>query len=216
MVQVVISAEDKIKKARFISWISMGVASLFLFLNLLLVLTMYQMGGRLTVMTQLFNARTRGTETLVLNDILNRKVGDLDVLEKAFIHRFIEERNFQIPDPWEMMRRWGPKGTLALTTHPSEFRPVYSKNDERIKKVLESFPTHADNIQIISRVGHSWIVSFDLWTHTPTGSTKQEKRFNIVVDFLPSYAQKVATPDNFYNPLGMVITDYTDTNVKNN
>ena len=216
MIQVVISPEDKIRRARFISWIFMGCASLFLFLNLLLILTMYQMGGRLTVMTQLFNTRTRGTETLVLNDILNLDVGNLDVLEKAFIHRFVEERNFQIPDRLEMMRRWGPNGTLALTTHPSEFSPVYSKDDERIKKAMEAFPTHADNIRIDSRVGHAWNVSFDLWTHTPTGSTKQEKKFNIVVDFLPNYVQKIAKPDSFYNPLGMVVTDYTDGNTGNN
>lgn len=208
MVQVVISAEDRIKKARLLSHVLMAVTVLCLFFNLLLVLTMYQMGGRVTVMTQLVNMRNRGTETMVLNDIMNKKLDNLDILEKAFVRRFIEERNFQIPDQWEMFRRWGYGGTLSLIATPAIFSPAISDKDERLKKVIEQDATHADNIQILSRVGRSWNISFDLWTHTPTGSMKQEKRANVVIDFLPNYEQKVATPGYYYNPLGMVVVGY--------
>ena len=212
MVQVVISAEDKIKKARFWARVLMVVTGICLFFNLLLVLTMYQMGSRLTVMTQLVNTRNRGSETMVLSDILNRNLDNLDLLEKAFVRRFIEERNFQIPDRWEMLWRWSPNGTLALISTPNVFRPIRSKDDEKIKKALEEYPTHADNIQIRTRVGRSWQVSFDLWTHMPSGSVKTEKEANVVVDFSPAYQQKKSTPGYYYNPLGMVVTDYNSGN----
>ena len=208
MAQVIISAEDKIKKARLLSRVLMVMAGLCLFLNLLLVLTMYQMGGRLTVMTQLVNMRNRGTETMVLSDIMNKNLDNLDVLEKAFVRRFIEERNFQIPDQFEMLRRWGFGGTLSLMSSPSVFPIAVSKDDKRLKDAMEQYPTHADNIQILSRVGRSWRVSFDLWTHTPSGSIKKEKEANVVVDFSPNYEQKVATPGYYYNPLGMLVIGY--------
>lgn len=208
MVQVVISAEEKIKKACLISRILMVFAGISLFFNLLLVLTMYQMGGRLTVMTQLVNMRNRGSETMVLSDIMNKNLDNLDVLEKAFVRRFIEEKNFQIPDQFEMLRRWSYGGTLSLMATPQIFMPVASKNDDRIKNALEQYPTHADNIQILSRVGRSWQVSFDLWTHMPNGSVKKEKKGNLVVDFSPNYVQKVATDGYYYNPLGMVVVGY--------
>ena len=98
-----------------------------------------------------------------------------------------------------MLRRWGYGGTLSLITIPQIFPPAASKNDSRLKDVLEQYPTHADNIQILSRVGRSWRVTFDLWTHMPTGSVKQEKEANLVVDFAKNYAQKVATDGYYYN-----------------
>ena len=208
MVRVVISAEDRIRKAQLISRVFMVIAGFSLFLSLLLVLTMYQMGSKVTVMTQLFNMRTRGSQSMVMSDIMNKSVDNLDILEKAFIRRFIEEKHFQIPDKWEMLRRWGAQGTLALITTPKIFPRARSKDDERVKEVVDQFPTHADNIQIQSRVGRNWVVWFDLWTHTAKGSTKQAKIANIVLDYLPSYAQKVATEGRYYNPLGMVVVGY--------
>ena len=214
MVAVVGPSEYRIRKARLISWIFMAVASISLFFNLLFVLTMYQMGGRLTIMTQLFNTRTRGTETFVLTDILNQETGNVSKLEKALVYRFIEEWNFRIPDQQELLRRWGPTGTLALISSPKVFKPVRSKNAEKIKKALEELPTHADNIEIISRVGRHWSVSFDLWTHAPDVSVATKKQANLVLDYSPDYVQQIANPDYYYNPLGMVVVDYTVTDVK--
>ncbi len=207
MVKVVITLEERIKKARYLSWAFMSVAIVSLFFNLLLVLTMVQMGSRVTVMTQLFNT-TRGTKTLVLTDTLNQNLGDLDLLEQAFVRRFIEERNFLIQHSKEMQRRWGPYGDLALMTTSRIWRPVYRYDDERIKKLDETFPTHADNINIESRVGHNWKVNFDLWSHTQQGMVRRPKTANVRVAFSPARAQKVAYPGYYYNPLGMVVVDY--------
>ncbi len=213
MVAVVFNAEERVKKARYKSWVFMGLASISLFFNLLLVLTMWQMGSRLTVMTQLFNT-TRGTDTLVLSDILNFNLGDLDVLEKAFVQRFIEERNFQLPDQAEMERRWGPFGVLANISHPDIWSPVYRYDDERIKDVVEALPTHAENIQFISRVGRNWWVSFDLVTHYPNGITKQKRTVTLRVDYYSGRVQKVSTPGFYYNPLGMTVSEYNITNAE--
>lgn len=200
-------AEVRIKKARLFSWIFMGLTVIALFLNVLLCLTMYQMGSRLTVMTQLFNT-TRGTSTLVLSDVLNQNLGDLELLQKMFVHRFIEERNFSIPDDKEMQYRWGPYGELALMSTRKIWRPVYRHDDDRIKELKDSLPTHADNINIISHVGNTWLVDFDFWTHGKTGSMIQKRRVSVKVDFDWRRAQKVATAGYYYNPLGMVVTEY--------
>ena len=96
----------------------------------------------------------------------------------------------------EYTRLWIKDGTYTIESY------------DEVKDVLEQYPTHADNIQILSRVGRSWRVTFDLWTHMPTGSVKQEKEANLVVDFAKNYAQKVATDGYYYNPLGMVVVGY--------
>ena len=172
------------------------------------------MGGRVTVMPQLFNMRNRGTQVMVLEDILDKNLGNIDLLEKAFVHRYIEEKNFLLPDQMELLRRWGPAGPLALMSAGRVFTPVRSKDDDRIKEAIEKHPMHADNIQIRSRVrtqvGREYNVSFDLWTHAPNGSTKQRKTAHLVINYASSRAQKVATPGYYFNPMGMIVTDYDD------
>lgn len=199
--------EARIKRARVYSWVCMGLAISSLFLNVLLVMTMWQMGSKLTVMTQLFNT-PRGTDSMVLTDVLNRDLGDLDLLQKAFVHRFIEEFSFTIPDKKEMLRRWGPRSTLSSMSVSRVWRPVYKESDDRIKALEDAFPTHADNINIISHIGKSWSGEFDLWTHTKNGMTKQKKRFSLDLGFARNRAQKVARPGYYYNPLGIVVTKY--------
>ena len=209
MVRVVANYEERVKAARHKSWLCMGLAVFSLFFNLLFVLTMYQMGSRVTVMTQLFNT-TRGTNTLVLSDILNFNLGNLELIQKAFVRRFIEERNFQIPAQKEMERRWGPLGTLAMISHPvTVWRPVYRYDDQRVKDVVDQLPRHADNIEIVSHVGNSWLVDFDLWTHLPQGSVKERKRASLLLAFYQERMQRVATPGYYYNPLGMTVVDYS-------
>ena len=212
MVDVVVSLEDRINRARIVSWIFMGLTAVSLFFNVLLVLTMFQMGSRLTVMTQLFNW-SGDTQELVLSDIFNKNLGDLSTLKNAVVRRFIEERNFQIPDEKEMLRRWGPAGTLAFLY--AQWTPVVSKDDDKIKDVLEALPTHADNIQIMSSHNNVVNVNFDLWTHAKKGSFKTKKQATIHLAFLPGRVQQVATPGFYYNPLGLTVVHYSVGDVKN-
>ena len=200
-------AEARIKRARICSWICMGLAILSLTFNVLLVMTMLQMGSKLTVMTQLFNT-PRGTDTVFLADVLNRDLGDIDLLQKAFVHRFIEERSFILPDKMEMWRRWGPRSTLSLMSIRRIWKPVYQESDERLKALEDAVPTHADNINIISHTGKSWSGEFDLWTHGKNGVTKQRKRFSLDLGFARNRARKVSRPGYYYNPLGLVVTKY--------
>ncbi len=212
MVQVNVNTEHKIKVAQRWSWLFMGIAVISLFFNLLLVLTMYQMGSRLTVMSQLFNT-TRGTDTMFYSDTLNYNLSDLNTLEWSFVQRYVEEKNFVIPEKKEMERRWGPFGDVAMMSLPRIFPPVFRYDDERIKNLEDSFPMHADNIKFLSRTGHNWNVSFDLWTHGPNGSSRIRKNANITVGFSRSRRQKNAISGHYFNPLGMVVTDYTATTV---
>ena len=200
-------SEARVKRARVCSWIFMSLAIVSLFFNVLLVVTMLQMGSKLTVMTQLFNT-TRGTSSLVLSDVLNHNLGDLELLQKAFVHRYIEERNFVIPDKTEMWRRWGPLSTLSLMSGRGVWTPVYKEGDDRLKALDDALPTHADNIRIISHVGNSWLVEFDLWTHGKNGMTKQKMKFSLDIGYNRNRMQKVAPAGYYYNPLGMVITRY--------
>ncbi|MBP5534083.1 MAG: hypothetical protein J6Y03_01075 [Alphaproteobacteria bacterium] len=200
-------SEARVKRAQIFSWVFMSLAILSLAFNVLLVVTMLQKGGELAVMTQLFNI-TRGTNSLVLSDVLNDNLGNLELLQKAFVHRYIEERNFVIPDKLEMWRRWGPRSTLSLMSGRGVWAPVYRDNDERLKDLDDAFPMHADNIRIISHVGNSWLVEFDLWTHGKNGMTKQKMKFTLDVGFYRSRKQTVAIPGYYYNPLGMVVTRY--------
>ena len=200
-------AEARVKKARMYYLFFMGLTIFSLFFNILFVLTMLQMGSKLTVMTQLFNI-TRGTQSLVLTDVLNRNLGDLELLQKSFVHRFVEERNFRIPDKLEMFRRWNATGTLAIMASRGVWRPARNDKDKRISDLLDLPATHADNVNIISHVGNTWLVDFDLWEHTKSGSTKKRQRVSLVVKFSNAKAQKVASSNLYYNPLGLVVTDY--------
>lgn len=210
MINLKIDMTDRIKVARIKSFLAMFFACISFFISLILVMTLFQMGGKVTVMSQLFST-TRGTDSMVYNDILNNNVGDRNLLEKAFVIKYIEEKNFVIPDSPEMQRRWGPLGKLSLMSHPAVFRPVYRYDDDRVKDMEDVLPQHADNIQILSRAGNDWRVQFDLWTHTQTGSYRRRQEATLHLESYSGRRQTIATQGYFYNPLGLTVTSYNVT-----
>ena len=133
MVIAMLDVEKRVNRARRWVYVMMGLSVINGFFTVLFVMTMYQLGGRFNVLSQLFNT-TRGTDTMFYSDALDSSVSNIDTLEWGFVQRYIEEKVFLIPDPKEMLRRWGPYGDLALMSYRT-FKPTRSNSDDRLKNL---------------------------------------------------------------------------------
>ena len=212
--------DSSISGAKYLTRILGGCVVLLCFSSVIFVMTMLQMGNRMDVLTQLFNT-TRGTETMFYSEVLNpellfqnEKKSSLLTLEQGFVMRYIEERVILIPDTNEMFRRWNPSGNLARMSYGKTFIPAYKNSDERLKNMDGVDPRHAENIRIISRVEHFWTAEYDVCYETKDLEARcSSKRVNISVAFIPSRRDRRAYEGRYFNPLGMVVTDWQETDL---
>ena len=219
------TGEIRSEKGKFFAQVMAFLVIINTFFSVLLVMTMYQMGSRMNVLTQLFNT-TRGSETMFYSDALDGSVSNADILEWGFVQRYIEERVFFLPDSKEkltslkisflskeMFKRWGVYGSLANMSYAgSHFTPTYKNSDARLKYIEDRSPIHAENIRFVSRVGHFWTVDFDECTQEKeSGSVCVKKRVNIAVDFKNFRKDFVPVGYRYFNPLGMVAVEWQET-----
>ena len=203
--------EAKDNKGKLLSEIMMGLAAFSCILSVFLVMTMYQMGSRFTVISQLFNT-TRGSDSMFYSDVLDSRVENLRSLEWAFVQRYIEEKVFSIPDQKEMLRRWGIYGNRSLMSHRRVFAPVRKDSDERLKNIDMTLPVHAENIRYVSHLGHHWTVLYDECTQQKSDNvTCVPKRANLEIRFFRNKMQFVPYAGIYFNPFGMAVYEWQET-----
>ena len=200
---------QRVRVAQLISRIFMGLAIFMCVCSVVLVMTMYRMGGRLSVISQLLPDIVDGKETISV-EVLNDYIGNARSLEWAFVQRFIEEKTFKIADKNEMMRRLSVYGMQASMTSRGVFKPAVNNSDERIKNAEDNRIQHAENIRYVSVLNHRWTVDYDVCEQRPSGPFCNTKRASIAVERWSGYQSWGYDPNLYYNPLGFVVTEYTE------
>ena len=200
---VPMSIEERIRLAQFSSWVFTGIGSFFLVLNFFFILTLYQMGNRLTVLVQLITF-ARDSETLVIPDDLNERIASLDLVNEAIVRAYITKRYEVVPDKLEMMRRWSGRGEIYYLSS----RPVYQqflnrkKLDDKVNTAVSGGPVAVD-IKKVSRAGsQNWIVEFDMMKSSGEIET-------IIASLrLVNNPGRIVYRPWFNNPVGATVVEY--------
>lgn len=197
------SIEERIHLARFSSWVFTGIGVFFLILNFFFILTLYQMGSRLTVLSQLITF-TQDSNKLIISDDLNEKIASLDLVNEALVRAYITKRYEVLPDKLEMMRRWGGFGEVYYLSAPAVFRRFLGKKDleDKVTKAVPSGPRAVD-IKEITRAGsQNWVVEFDLINNM--GETETF----IASLRLVNDPRRIVYRSWFNNPVGATVVEY--------
>ena len=197
------SIEERIHLARFSSWVFTGIGSFFLILNFFFILTLYQMGARLTVLVQLITF-ARDSDTLVIPDDLNEKIASLDLVNEALVRAYITKRYEVLPDKLEMLRRWAGFGEVYYLSAPTVFRQFLGKRklEDKVNAAVPNGPIAVD-IKKVSRAGsQNWVVEFDLIKKTGEVETY------IASLRLVNYPQRIVYRSWFNNPVGATVVEY--------
>lgn len=193
-----VSSEERVARARLISWIFTGIATFFLIVNFFFILTLLQMAGRLQVLVQLFMF-TQSSKELVIPDALNEDVAAIDLLNEAMVRQYVTYRHMLIPDPQEMMRRWGIGGELYFLSS----WPLYIQFVPNLEEKVGSVSGAVDvDITKVSRIGRNWQVEFDM----VTGG----RRLPYIASLrLENYPERAVYTYGFNNPLGATVVEYS-------
>lgn len=191
--------EDRLSLARFSAFVFTGIASVLLFFNFLFILTLYQMGERLSVLVQPLTF-TRDSDSVVIADDLNKNVASLDLINEAMVRHYIETRYTTIPDYRAMVYRWG--GEMALMSSDSVYRNFLGRDaEQKIEQAAKSSPTVV-HIKDVQKAGANWAVEFDLLSDngqvgTYVASLKTQNNMS-----------RCFFGDGFINPIGTVVVEY--------
>ncbi len=200
---VPLSIEERISLARLSSWIFTGIASFFLVLNFFFILTLFQMGNRLTVLVQLITF-ARDSDTLVIPDDLNEHIASLDLVNEAFVRTYIKKRHEVIPDKMELARRWGRQGEVYFLSSPSVYVQFMNRKslEDKVNAAAPDGPVAVD-IKKVTRAGsQNWVVEFDL--------IKKTGEINTIIASLKlvNNPQRIVYRSWFNNPVGATIIEY--------
>lgn len=203
-------AEQRVKEARLTSWIFTGVAGFFLIVNFLFILTLYQMGNRLKILSQLF-VFLSGSPNLVLPEAINKDISRRDFLNEVLIRDFITMRHSFIKDETEMKRRWLGNTTLKLLWNPVQYRRFVGKDpQEKVSAEMGRQVNAEVDIRKVTRTtrdGNNWQVEFDIIYADGSGRVETF----IATLRTGNYPSQVYYSPRFNNPLGLGIVDYVFT-----
>lgn len=200
-----VSSEERIERARHISWIFTGIAYFFLAINFLFILTMLQMGHRLTVLVQLFTF-SQTSKNLVISDALDQDVASLDLLNEAMIRLYVINRHATLPDYTEMQRRFLYGGPIQLLSSPYVYYQL--SKDGNLETYLSSAAQSAPRdvvINKVNKIGNNWQVEFDVVANVP-GNT--QRRTYIASMRVENYPSRAVWLPWFNNPVGTTIVEY--------
>lgn len=203
-------AEQKVKEARFTSWFFTGLACVFLLINFLFILTLYQMGSRLKILSQLF-VFLSGSPNLVLPEAINGDISRIDFLNEVLIRDFVSMRHGFVKDEPEMRRRWMGNTTLRRLWNPSQYAKFLGKDPyDKIAGAVQSYSNVEVDIRKVTRTtkdGNNWQVEFDMIYADGTGKVETY----IATLRTGNYPSQVYYGPRFNNPLGLGIIDYVFT-----
>ena len=203
-------AEQKVKEARFTSWFFTGLACFFLVVNFLFILTLYQMAGRLKILSQLF-VFLSGSPNLVLPEAINGDISRIDFLNEVLIRDFVSMRHGFVKDVAEMRRRWMGNTTLRRLWNPGQYAKFLGEDpDNEINQAVQKKPNVEVDIRKVTRMtkdGNNWQVEFDMIYADGTGKLETY----IATLRTGNYPSQVYYGPRFNNPLGLGIIDYVFT-----
>lgn len=200
--------EKKISRARKLSWIFGAVAYTSLFVTLFLTLTLAQMGGRLSVFSQLFFT-VRSTDELIEVDSFTNNMAQKDVVTEMVLRNFLNHLYFRIPDKNEMARRWRVGGPLYMMTTPALYQQFVGDDfHAKMEEFGTSFPVDVDVLKVYSAgTKNNWLVDFDLVILTEYGIKRQPLRGSF---FVESFPERAVFGNEFSNPIGTTILKYEE------
>ncbi len=196
--------QERIQIAQIKSYIWMTLASLLLFISLILVLTLYQIGGRLNVIAQVFRPFLNQTNRLVLAENLDQNSMSISQINEALIRQFISNRHFFIKNELEMKRRWAPGGIIYwLWYYPEYVAFITEEPDDFIQqKIQESVEFYPYIVSLKEVRPNFWEVGFDIYY---VNGDKESYVATFSTRYRPS---RVSFSEEIINPVGLEIYNY--------
>jgi len=193
----------KQKGADFILSVSMVSCGVVFLLMFFLALTVLQAQQALKVLAFVVpkDVGTKGIAGAIPFDDFEVDEKWHDLLEQMMVRYYIEMRYTIIPDPVEMMRRWGPGGTLRLISSPQLYNAFVTK-EANLARLKENKIMQSVDIREVKKLrAGTYSVSFYLYRK---GLDGMRQIGPMVVSLIYRYSNRYRffSPE-FSNPLGM-------------
>lgn len=205
------SIESRVSMGRISSLFFTGLGFLLVSITFFLVLTLFQVGQRLTVLVQPLQKVLQSSQSLVVNEDFNKNLSSLKLVHETLVRNYVIKRNMVIPDKIEMMKRWGGFGDIFLMSSPSVFYTFVGKDLKgKVSRALNNGSVFVDIQkveQIIPRTlsgVENWSVVFNLIY--ANGFVARHTASLVLVN-MPS---RVLFRPHFNNPVGALVIKYED------
>ena len=183
-----------------VSMVSCGVVFLLMFF---LALTVLQAQHALKVLAFVVpkDAGANGVVGAIPFDDFEVDENWHDLSEQMIVRYYVETRYTIIPDPVEMLRRWGAGGTIRLLSS-SQLYSAFVAKEANLERLKENKITQTVDIKEVRKMRAGvYRVSFDLYTR---GADGMRRRGPIIVSLVYRYSNRYRFfSSGFSNPLGM-------------
>lgn len=188
----------------------MIIASVFIGINLFLILTLLQIAPRLQVVAQVLREEPMNTLEYLQVEPFNRKISDKKLIDEALIRFYMDTRHNLFGDKPEMTYRWGVGGPVYRLSAPKVYNEFAGNLKEKLKTVSPKSPSTSIKIlRFSARQDTIYDIEFDKYTFSKGQIGVRRKNAVLKIDYSPWYKSMGNYP---INPYGMHIVHYSETN----
>lgn len=186
------------------------IASVFIGINLFLILTLLQITPKLKIIAQILTENPMNTSQFIQVEPFNQNTSDKKLVDETLIRFYMDTRHNAFKDNPEMMYRWGKGGPLHRLSSSKVYNDFAANLKEKIKAVTERNATTSINIVNISvRQNNIYDIEFDKYTLVKGVLNVKRKNAVLKVAYSPQYKTMGTFP---INPYGMYVVYYDETN----
>ena len=209
--------EERINRARTMSWICEGVAAVFVIFGFICSVTLMQMSGEIHVLTQLIPKDLQSSADFVYSDAVNMDMLAKDAVDELYVRRYIQLRHENLRDEKIEAIRFSEIYSLSFPKVAENFIKQYSA-DKNKNDALNFFISKPLSTVEFKRVyigpNKEWQVEFDKVYVNSDGQERERVHYWAALSVTHLVSRQRFTPE-LANPLGFIVETYNEQEQKN-
>lgn len=188
----------------------MIIASVFLGINLFLILTLLQITPRLKVVAQVLTVTPMNSGQFLQVEPFNQETSDKKLIDEMLIRFYMDSRHNSFGDKLEMTYRWGKGGPVHRLSSPKVYNEFAGNFKEKINAASKQKSTTSIRIMNITiRQNNIYDIEFEKYKLTKGVLESRRKNAVLKVAYSSQYKSLGRLP---INPYGMYVVYYNETN----
>ena len=204
--------EERIRRARTISWICEAIAVVLVLFGFVCTVTLMQKSGEVRVMTQLIPKDIQTSDDFVFSDAVNLKMLSKDAVDELYVRRYIQLRHENLRDEKIEAIRFAEIYGLSYPKVAENFIKQYSVTNSKsdaLHAFVAALPSTVEFKRVYIGPNKEWQVEFDKVFVNSEGQEEEREHYWAALSINHLVNRQRFTPE-LANPLGFIVQTYSE------
>ena len=204
--------EERINRARTISWICEAFAVVFVIFGFICTVTLMQMSGEIHVLTQLIPKDIQTSDDFVYSDAVNMSMLAKDAVDELYVRRYIMLRHENLQDEKVAALRFAEIYSLSFPKVAENFIFQYDRGGNKadaLHTFVSAHPSTVEFKKVYIGPNKEWQVEFDKVFVNSDGQERERSHYWAALSINHLGSRQRFSPE-LANPLGFIVQTYSE------